>query len=76
MATQEERLKTIQTQLGSIAEDINNLQDQFEQFKSNNPDLEDEISGIETAIQALKDDLNPPAPGSGDTGGTESGGGE
>lgn len=66
MATQEERLRNVQTQLTSIADGINMLQQQIEDLKTNHPDLEDEIAGIESTVAAMRDDLNPPAPG-GDT---------
>lgn len=61
MATQEERLRGIQGQLTSVADGINTLQQQVADLKANNPDLDDEISGIESTLQAIKDDLNPPA---------------
>lgn len=62
MATQEERLQTIQGQLSGIADGINTLQQQLADLKANNPDLDDEISAIEATVTAIRDDLNPPAP--------------
>lgn len=65
MASQEERLKTIQGQLTSVADGINTLQQQIADLKANNPELEDEIAGIESTVKGIADDLNPPAPDSG-----------
>lgn len=62
MATQEERLRTIQGQLSGIADGINTLQQQLADLKANNPELDDEISAIEATVTAIRDDLNPPAP--------------
>lgn len=62
MATQEERLQTIQGQLSGIADGINTLQQQLADLKANNPELDDEISAIEATVTAIRDDLNPPAP--------------
>lgn len=62
MASQEERLKTIQGQLSGIASGIDTLQQQIADVKANNPELEDELSGIESTVAAMRDDLNPPAP--------------
>lgn len=61
MATQEERLRTIQGQLSGIADGINTLQQQLADLKSNNPELDDEITAIEATVTAIRDDLNPPA---------------
>ena len=69
MATQEERLKGVQTALTSIAEGVNTLQQQVADLKANNPDLEDEIAGIEGTVKGIADDINGVVPGGGETGG-------
>lgn len=60
MSTQEDRLRAIQGQLSGIAEGINTLQQQLEDLKTNNPQLDDEISAIEATVTAIRDDLAPP----------------
>lgn len=75
MSTQEERLKTIQGQMTSIADGINKLQEQLAQLRINNPELEDEIAAMEATTKAIADDLNPPSEGGGTGGGTGEGGG-
>jgi chaperonin cofactor prefoldin len=62
MATQEERLRTIQGQMTSIADGINKLQAQLADLKVNNPELDDEISAIETTAKEIGEDLNPSTP--------------
>lgn len=63
MSTQEERLRTIQGQLSGIADGINTLQQQLADLKTNNPELNDEISAIEDTVTSIRDDLNPPTTG-------------
>lgn len=78
MSTQESRLQGIQTALTSIAEGINTLQEQVATLKVNNPDMEDEIAGIESTVKAIADDINGVSPGAvtpaPEGGGTEGGG--
>lgn len=65
MATQEERLRGVQEGLNAIAEGINKLQQQVADLKTNNPELEDEIGGIEATVKQIADDITgvvPPAP--------------
>lgn len=66
MATQEERLKGIQSALTSIAEGVNTLQQQVAELKANNPELEDEIAGIEGTVKGIADDINGVVPGGGE----------
>lgn len=62
MSTQEERLRAVQSQLTSVADGINTLQQQLADLKTNNPELDDEISSIEQTVKAIGEDLNPPTP--------------
>lgn len=62
MATQEERLRAIQGQMTSIADGVNKLQAQLADLKLNNPELDDEISAIETTAKEIGEDLNPSTP--------------
>lgn len=73
MSTQEDRLRAIGGKLDSVATGIDTLQQQVEDLKTNHPDLEDEIAAIESTVQRIADDLNPPT--TGETGG-ETGGGD
>lgn len=59
MATQEERLRALAGQVTTIQEGVDRLQAEFETFKANNPQLEDEIAGLEAAIGALASDVAP-----------------
>lgn len=60
MSTQEERLQALLAKTTAIQAGVDKLQAEFDAFKANNPDLEDELSGLETAIGALDADVNPP----------------
>lgn len=62
MSTQEIRLQGIQTALTGIAEGINTLQQQVAELKANNPDMEDEIAGIEATVKTIADDINGVVP--------------
>lgn len=58
MATQEERLQTIQAGLAGVAEGVNTLQQQIADLKASNPALDDEISAIEATVKGIADDIN------------------
>jgi septal ring factor EnvC (AmiA/AmiB activator) len=62
MATQEERLQAVNTKLANIQTGVDRIQAELEAFKAGNPQLEDELAGLEAAVGALHDDVNPPAP--------------
>ena len=58
MATQEERLQSIQAGLTSVADGVNTLQQQIADLKASNPALDDEISAIEATVKGIADDIN------------------
>lgn len=62
MATQEERLRAILEKLPAIQAGVDRIQTELETLKANNPDIEDELAGLEAAVGAVHDDVNPPAP--------------
>ena len=62
MATQEERLRAILNRLPAIQAGVDRIQAELETLKANNPDIEDELAGLEAAVGAVHDDVNPPAP--------------
>lgn len=74
MSTQETRLQGIQNALTSIADGVNTLQQQIADLKANNPELEDEISGMEATVKAIGDDISGVVSGGEGGGGTEGGG--
>lgn len=59
MSTQEERLRGVKTKLDAIQTGVDKIQEQLAELKTNNPELEDEISAIEATAGAIDTDVNP-----------------
>lgn len=60
MASQEERLQAALAKLANIQTGVDRIQAELEALKAGNPELEDELAGLEAAVGALDTDVNPP----------------